>query len=439
MTDAQQPRAKQPQSAEESAQTMVDKALEYHSQPTPGKISISLSKPANTAADLSLAYSPGVASPCMRIEKNPEDAYKYTGKGNLVGIVSNGTAVLGLGNLGALASKPVMEGKAMLFKKFAGIDAFDIEIDAPTPEGFIETVANIAPTFGAINLEDISAPDCFFIEHRLRRRLNIPVMHDDQHGTAVVTCAALTNAMLLHDKKPENIRVLVLGAGAAAIAITRLAMTIFGLKKRQILMFDSKGILSTERTDRIESYKMSFVRDTRIKSLESAVKASDVIIGVARGDLLKPHMLKNMRPRPIILALSNPVPEITPAAAKSVRDDIIIATGRSDLPNQVNNSVCFPYLFRAALDMRISGFNYPMFIAAVNAIAELAREEVLPEVLEASGLAGTKHQQHEFGPEYILPKQFDPRLRERVVPAIVRALTEKPDAVKQNMDFSHPE
>lgn len=397
--------------------SLVERALEYHARAPAGKLSVELSKAAQTADDLSLAYSPGVASPCLRIEKDPAAAYEYTGKGNLVGVVSNGSAVLGLGNLGALASKPVMEGKAMLFKKFAGINAFDIEVNAPSPEVFIETVANIAPTFGAINLEDISAPECFFIEHRLRRRLNIPVMHDDQHGTAVVACAALLNALELQNKKPENVRVLVLGAGAAAIAVTRLAMVMFGFKKRQILMFDSKGVLSTERPDRIESYKMSFVRDTRIRSLETAVRGSDVVIGVSRGDLLKPEWLRKMRERPIIMAMANPIPEIMPAAARAVRDDVIIATGRSDLPNQVNNSVCFPYLFRAVLDIRATTFSYPMFAAAARAIAALAREPVPPEVLRDSGGGGAA----EYGPDYILPKQFDPRLRERVVPAVAAA------------------
>ncbi|MCH9705278.1 MAG: malate dehydrogenase [Proteobacteria bacterium] len=398
--------------------TLSERALRYHSHPKPGKLETGITKPAGNADDLSLAYSPGVASPCLEIEKDPELAYQYTGKGNLVGVISNGTAVLGLGDIGALASKPVMEGKAMLFKRFAGVDAYDIEINAPSPEVFIETVANIAPTFGAINLEDIRAPECFFIEHRLRRRLDIPIMHDDQHGTAVVTCAALLNALELQNKKPENIRVLVLGAGAAAVAITRLAMNIFGLKKRQILMFDSKGLLTTERCSTLESYKMSFVRDTRIKSLESAVRSSDVIIGVSRGDLIKPEWLKKMRDRPIIMAMANPIPEIMPAVAKAVRDDVIIATGRSDLPNQVNNSVCFPYLFRAALDIRAKKFNSLMFKGAVESIAALAREPVPAEVLEASGVAG---QASEFGPDYILPKQFDPRLRERVVPAIIAA------------------
>ena len=403
--------------------SLAERALNYHSQPRPGKLGTQLIKSVATADDLSLAYSPGVASPCLKIEKKPEAAYDYTGKGNLVGVISNGTAVLGLGNIGALASKPVMEGKAMLFKKFADIDAYDIEIDAPSAEVFIETVANIAPTFGAINLEDISAPECFFIEHRLRRRLNIPLMHDDQHGTAVVTCAALLNALELQNKKPENVRILVLGAGAAAIAITRMAMNMFGLKKRQILMFDSKGLLTTERSPTLESYKMSFVRDTRIKTLEAAIKASDVIIGVSRGELIKPRWLKKMRERPIIMAMANPIPEIMPAAAKEVRSDVIVATGRSDLPNQVNNSVCFPYLFRAALDTRSSKFTNPMFFAAARAIAELAREPVPKEVFQASGLNGSG--KSEFGPDYILPKQFDPRLRECVVPAIINAVKRK--------------
>lgn len=398
--------------------------------PRAGKLATALIKPASCADDLSLAYSPGVASPCLEIEKNPERVYDYTGKGNLVGVISNGTAVLGLGNIGPLASKPVMEGKAMLFKRFAGIDAFDIEINAPTPEGFIETVANIAPTFGAVNLEDIGAPECFFIEHRLRRRLDIPVMHDDQHGTAVVTCAALINAMELQGKKPENSRVLVLGAGAAAMAITRLAMVMFGFKKRQILMADSKGLLTTERSERLEAYKMSFVRDTRVKSLEAAIKGSDIIIGVSRGDLIKPHWLRKMRARPIIMAMANPIPEIMPDVAREIRNDVIIATGRSDLPNQVNNSVCFPYLFRAALDMRAKTFSYPMFAAAARAIAELAREPVPREVLKSFG-EKEMARGCAFGPDYILPKQFDPRLRERVVPAIVYAAKRASDSRAQ--------
>ena len=418
--------------------TLAQQALEYHQLPLPGKIATAITKSAANAADLSLAYSPGVASPCLEIEKTPAAAYDYTGKGNLVGVISNGTAVLGLGNIGPLASKPVMEGKAMLFKRFAGVDAFDIEVNAPSPEVFIETVANISPTFGAINLEDIRAPECFFIEHRLRRRLDIPIMHDDQHGTAAVVCAALVNALELQNKKPENMRLLVLGAGAAAVAVTRLAMVMFGLKKRQVLMFDSKGILSSERIDRIESYKMPFVRDTRIKSLEAAVRASDVVIGAARGDLIKPFMLKKMRDKPIIMALSNPVPEIMPAAAKEIRSDVIIGTGRSDLPNQVNNSLCFPYLFRAALDARVRRFTLPMYFAAVKAIADLARQPVPEEVLHASGVA---EKNVSFGPDYILPKQFDPRLREHVVPAVVAAARKDADSsgaqtMPEPIDFS---
>ena len=405
---------------ETQTKSLAEASLDYHAASPPGKIGIAITKPAGTTRDLSLAYSPGVASPCLKIEEDPSAVYRYTNKGNLVGVISNGTAVLGLGDIGAAASKPVMEGKAMLFKKFAGVDAFDIEINASSPEAFIETVANISPTFGAINLEDIRAPECFFIEHRLRRRLDIPVMHDDQHGTAVVTVAALRNALELQNKDAKNVRILVLGAGAAAIAITRLAMNFFGLQKRQILMFDSKGPLSSERASQLESYKMGFVRDTRIKTLEAALRASDVVIGVARGGLIKPHMIKKMREKPIIFAMSNPVPEIMPSEAAQVRNDLIMATGRSDFPNQVNNSICFPYLFRAALDSRTKKFTLPMFTAAVNAIAELAREPILPEVREASGVSGDL----EFGPDYILPKQLDPRLRDCVVPAVAAAAAE---------------
>ena len=377
-----------------SPKDLAEAALEYHSRAPAGKTGLQITKPAATGEDLALAYSPGVASPCLRIEESAADAYHYTNKGNLVGVISNGTAVLGLGNIGALASKPVMEGKAMLFKKFAGLDAFDIEINAPSPEVFIETVANISPTFGAINLEDIRAPECFFIEHRLRRRLDIPVLHDDQHGTAVVACAALINALELQNKKPENMRVLVLGAGAAAIAISRLVISFFGISMRQILMFDSRGILSTQREAPIESYKMPFARDTRIRTLEAAVRMSDVVIGVSRGGLLKPEMLKKMRERPIILALANPVPEIMPADAHEIRPDAIVATGRSDVENQVNNSLCFPYLFRGVLQARAPKFSSRIFFAAARAIAQLARENPSPEGLQ-------------FSQNYILP---DPRL-----------------------------
>ncbi|MBE8157962.1 MAG: malate dehydrogenase [Betaproteobacteria bacterium] len=406
--------------APQPEKSLAELALDYHAAAPAGKTALALTKPAETAYDLSLAYSPGVASPCLKIEKNPAAVYDYTNKGNLVGVISNGTAVLGLGNIGAAASKPVMEGKAMLFKKFANVDAFDIEINAPSPEVFIETVANISPTFGAINLEDIRAPECFFIEHRLRRRLDIPVMHDDQHGTAVVTVAALRNALELQNKKAENSRILVLGAGAAAVAITRMAMNFFGLKKRQILMFDSKGPLTSDRAPQLEAYKMAFVRDTKVKTLEAALRISDIVIGVARGGLIKPHMLKKMREKPIILAMSNPVPEIMPSEAEQVRSDLIMATGRSDFPNQVNNSICFPYLFRAALDAKAPKFTVPMFMAAVDAIADLAREPIPADVRAASGLADDA----EFGPRYILPKQLDPRLRERVVPAVIKAAKE---------------
>ena len=405
-------------------ETLSERALHYHESPRPGKTSIALSKPADTAADLTLAYSPGVASPCLEVEKDPAAAYKYTNKGNLVGVISNGSAVLGLGNIGALAGKPVMEGKAMLFKKFAGIDVFDIEVDAPSPEAFIETVAHIAPTFGAVNLEDIAAPECFFIEGRLRQRLNIPVMHDDQHGTAVVACAALLNAMELQGKNPENVRVLILGAGAAAISVAKLAMRMFGFRKRQLMMFDSKGVINTARAPSLPTYKLAFARDTKVNSLEGAMRLCDIVIGVARGDMIKPPMVRKMRAKPIILAMANPIPEIMPAAAKEARDDVIIATGRSDFPNQVNNSVCFPYLFRAALDSRAAKFSHPMFIAAARAIAELARQPAPPEVAAAAGQGEIL----EFGPDYILPKQFDPRLRENVTAAVMAAVAH-PEAV----------
>ena len=410
--------------------SLAERALEYHRQPRPGKTSIRLTKPAATADDLTLAYSPGVASPCLEIEKNPLNAYEYTNKGNLVGIVTNGSAVLGLGAIGALAAKPVMEGKAMLFKQFAELDVFDIEIAAPTTESFIETVASISPTFGAINLEDIRAPECFFIEQRLRELCNIPVLHDDQHGTAVVVCAALLNALELQGKDPAKARMLFIGSGAAGIACARLAQRFFGLMRRQILLLDSRGVVSSDRED-LPNYKLSFARDTKIRTIEEAVKWADVVVGVARGDMISREMVRKMRPSPVILALSNPVPEIMPPKALSARDDLIIATGRSDFPNQVNNSVCFPYLFRAALDARVPAFTEAMLFAAVRAIAELAREPVPEAVLRASNA-----EKLSFGPEYILPKQFDPRLRERVVPAVIAAATERTASKRREGELS---
>ena len=396
--------------------SLMEQALEYHAKPRPGKLSVEVTKPAGSSADLALAYSPGVASPCLAIERDADLAYRYTNKGNLVGVISNGTAVLGLGNIGALASKPVMEGKAMLFKKFAGIDVFDIEVAAPTAESFIETVVNIAPTFGAINLEDVKAPECFSIEERLRERLDIPVMHDDQHGTAVVACAGLFNAMELQNKKPQDVQVVAIGAGAASVATVKLVMQFFGIKKNQVTMVDSQGVI-TERRTNLPAYKMAFARDTESETLADSVVGADIIIGVSKGEQLTPEMIKTLASKPIIFALANPVPEIMPDIAHAVRDDIIMATGRSDFPNQVNNSICFPYLFRAALDTRTRAFTPEMMSAAIQSIAALAREPIADEVRISDNTGDLS-----FGPCYILPKQFDPRLREFVVPAIMEAV-----------------
>ena len=392
-----------------------ERALAYHEKPIPGKLSVTPTKPAGSSADLALAYSPGVASPCLEIERDPACARRYTNKGNLVAVITDGSAVLGLGRIGALAAKPVMEGKAMLFKKFAGIDVFDIEVAAPTTEAFIETVVNISPTFGAINLEDIKSPECFLVEERLRERLDIPVFHDDQHGTAVVTCAALVNALELQNKKAAGIKLVAVGAGAASIATVKLAMRFFGLKKNQITLLDSRGVISMNRGD-LPAHKMAFARDTDNTTLEQVARGADVIIGVSKGERISPEIVKQMAARPIIFALANPVPEIMPAVAHAARADVLLATGRSDFPNQVNNSICFPYLFRAALDSGARAITEAMLFAAIESIAALAREPIAEEVRLSDNTGDLA-----FGPDYILPRQFDPRLRERVVPAVAYA------------------
>ena len=394
------------------------KSLEYHRTPRPGKVSITLTKPLETVEDLSLAYSPGVASPCMEINANPEKVFDYTNKGNLIGIVSNGTAVLGLGDIGPMASKPVMEGKAMLFKKFADIDVFDIEIKTDTTERLIETIAAISPTFGGINIEDVKAPECFLVEERLHSLIDIPLMHDDQHGTAVIVCAGLLNALHVQGKNACDVKVVALGAGAAGIASLKLMKQFFSLKADQITLFDSKGMVSYSR-DHIPDYKLAFARDEGDHtSLENAIRGADIVLGVSKADQLTPEMVKSMAPKPIIFALANPTPEIMPTIAHEVRDDVIIATGRSDFPNQVNNSICFPYLFRAALDIRAKQFTQKMFFAAIKAIAEVARTK--PCEKETTTLLGGDGVE-EFGPLYILPKQDDLRLRESVVPAVIDA------------------
>ena len=381
------------------------RALQYHQFPKPGKLSVESSKPCATQQDLSLAYTPGVAEPVREINRDASEAYKYTNKGNLVAVITDGTAVLGLGNMGALASKPVMEGKAVLFKRFADIDVFDIEVNAPSVESFIETVVNIAPTFGGINLDDIAAPHCFRIEKELRERLDIPVFHDDQHGTAVIVGAALLNALALQGKKLDEARIVFLGAGAAGCACARL-LKVMGAK--HLVMIDRSGVLKADRSD-LHDMNRDLATTRDVNSLAEAMVDADVFIGVSAANALAPELLKVMAPKPVVFALANPDPEILPAAAHAVRDDILMATGRSDFPNQVNNALCFPYLFRGALDARAKQITIAMQVAAAEALAEIAREPVPQEVLDAYQLKALS-----FGKEYIIPKPFDPRLMERV-------------------------
>ena len=381
------------------------RALHYHQFPKPGKLSVESSKPCATQADLSLAYTPGVAEPVREINRDPENAYKYTNKGNLVAVITDGTAVLGLGNMGALASKPVMEGKAVLFKRFADIDVFDIEVTAPTIEAFIETVVNIAPTFGGINLEDIAAPHCFRIEKELRERLDIPVFHDDQHGTAVIVGAALLNALALQGKNLADAKIVFLGAGAAGCACARL-LKVMGAK--HLVMVDKSGVLKTSRPD-LHDMNRDLATSRDVSSLSEAMVDADVFIGVSAANALSPDLLKVMAAKPVVFALANPDPEILPSLAHAVRDDILMATGRSDFPNQVNNALCFPYLFRGALDARAKQITTAMQVAAAEALAEIAREPVPQEVLDAYQLTELS-----FGKEYIIPKPFDPRLMKRV-------------------------
>jgi len=389
-------------------------ALEYHALPVPGKIAVVPTKPCETQHDLSLAYSPGVAEPVREIAKDLEAAYRYTNKGNLVAVVSNGSAILGLGNRGALASKPVLEGKAVLFKRFANIDVFDIEIDAPDRDAFIDTVAHIAPTFGGINLEDIAAPECFAIEEILRARLDIPVFHDDQHGTAVIICAGLLNALELQGKKLPEAHIVLLGAGAAGLATIQLLIAL-GAKRDRILLLDSKGVVHPGRPD-LNIYKRRYAQVTDKRSLTDAMNGADVFIGVSAANVVSPDMVKSMAPKPIVFALANPDPEIRPELARAARSDLIMATGRSDYPNQVNNVLGFPYIFRGALDVHASSVSRAMLIGAVRALAKLAHEPVPAETLRAYGL-----KQLAFGPEYIIPTPLDPRLIHAVPPAVARA------------------
>ncbi len=392
-------------------------ALNYHAKPTPGKIEVVPTKKYATQRDLALAYSPGVATPCLEIEKNPEDVYKYTSKGNLVAVISNGTAVLGLGDIGAEASKPVMEGKGLLFKIFADIDVFDIEINEKDTEKFIQAVKAIAPTFGGINLEDIKAPEAFEIEKRLKAELDIPVMHDDQHGTAIISAAALINALEIVDKKIDEVQVVVSGAGAAAVSCTKLYQKI-GVKPENVVMLDSKGVIRSDR-ENLPPSKAQFATDKDVHVLKDAIVGADMFLGLSVADVLTPEMLKNMAKDPIVFALANPNPEISYKLAMKTRKDVLMATGRSDHPNQVNNVLGFPYIFRGALDVRATAINEEMKIAAVMALAKLTKEAV-PEQVNI-----TYHEKHlEFGREYIIPKPFDLRLMETIPVAIAKAAVE---------------
>jgi len=390
-------------------------ALEYHEHPLPGKIGIGLTKSTETQHDLALAYTPGVAEPVKEIALDPENAYRYTNKGNLVAMISNGTAVLGLGNVGALASKPVMEGKAVLFKLLADIDVFDIEMDCTNPEDFIETVVRIAPTFGGINLEDIKAPECFAIEKALQERLSIPVMHDDQHGTAIVVSAGLLNALELQGKNLSEVKIVCAGAGAAGVASVELLFEL-GAKPENVIMVDRSGVIHSGRSD-LNAYKKRFALETPLRTLSEALVGADVFIGVSGPAVMTAEMLKAMAPKPIIFALSNPTPEIFPEVAFKVRSDLIMATGRGDYPNQVNNSLSFPYIFRGALDVRASCINTPMKIAAVHALRSLVKEAVPAEVR----VSYANETEFHFSNQYILPKTLDPRLKGRISTAVAQA------------------
>lgn len=407
-------------------------ALDYHRNEPKGKIEVIPSKPHSSQRDLSLAYSPGVAEPCLEIEKNPSSIYEYTTKGNLVAVISNGTAVLGLGDIGAEASKPVMEGKGLLFKIFADINVFDIEINEKDPDKFIEIVKGISPTFGGINLEDIKAPEAFYIEQRLKEELNIPLMHDDQHGTAIISAAALINALELADKKIDEVKMVVNGAGAAAIACTKLYIAL-GLKKENVLMCDSKGVINHKR-ESLTPEKLDFIAETDISTLEQALEGADVFVGLSKGDVMTAKMLSSMAENPVVFALANPTPEIDYNLAIATRPDVIMATGRSDFPNQVNNVLGFPYIFRGALDVQATGINEEMKLAAVKAIAELAKEPVPEMVKLAYNVKNIG-----FGREYFIPKPFDNRLLTKVSIAVAKAAMESGISRKPIADFEEYE
>ncbi len=401
-------------SEDNSQKDFRQQALDYHEFPTAGKIGVALTTPADTVEDLALAYSPGVAEPVREIAQNPDNVYKYTAKGNMVAVISNGTAILGLGNLGPLASKPVMEGKSLLFKRFANLDSIDIEVKHRTIQEFVDTVANIADTFGGINLEDIKAPDCFEIERQLIERCDVPVFHDDQHGTAIVTAAGMLNAIELQGKVLEESTIVCLGAGAAAVACMELLIKC-GAQREKIYMLDRKGVIHTRRDD-LNEYKQLFANNTDKRTLEDVIEGADLFLGVSGPDLLPAEALKLMADKPVVFACSNPDPEIKPELAHQVRDDLIMGTGRSDYPNQVNNVICFPFIFRGALDVRASEINIEMKLAAVEAIRQLAKESVPEEVKQAAGVG-----ELEFGSGYIIPKPMDPRLLPRVAKAVAQA------------------
>ena len=392
-----------------------DDVYEYHEKPRPGKLEVITSKPCLTQRDLSMAYTPGVAKPCLEIEKDPEAAYRYTGKGNLVAVVTNGTAVLGLGNIGAMAGKPVMEGKGVLFKRFAGIDVFDIELNTKDPEEIIRIVKAMEPTFGGINLEDIKAPECFQIEETLKGMMNIPVFHDDQHGTAIISGAALINALEVVGKKIDQVKIVFTGAGAAGIACAEMYLNL-GVKKENILFIDTVGVIWNGRVEKMNPYKQRFAVDTKLRTLAEAMKGADVFVGVSAKDLMTPEMLKTMASNPIVFAMANPDPEITYPLALATRKDVIMATGRSDYPNQVNNVLGFPFIFRGALDVRASAINNEMKMAAAQALAQLAKEDVPEVVLKAYGV-----EQMAFGRDYLIPKPFDPRVLLWEAPAVAKA------------------
>ncbi|MDE7168825.1 MAG: NAD-dependent malic enzyme [Mucispirillum sp.] len=408
---------------------MAERALAYHSLPAAGKIEVIASKPCDTQDDLSLAYTPGVAVPCLAIKENPEDAYKYTKKGNLVAVITNGTAVLGLGNIGALAGKPVMEGKGVLFKKFADIDVFDIEINSADSKEIINVCRLLEPTFGGINLEDIKAPECFIIEEELKKTMNIPVFHDDQHGTAIVGGAALLNALKVAGKNIGEVKVVMNGAGASGLAIASLILNL-GVKKENLILCDTKGVIYKGRVQGMNPYKEKLAAETSFRTLEEAVKGCDVLYGLSKKGAFSHDMIKSMADNPIIFAMANPDPEITPEEVKAIRDDAIMATGRSDYPNQINNVMCFPFIFRGALDVRTTVINEEMKMAAAFAIAELAHEDV-PEAVKKA----YKGRTFQFGREYILPTPFDPRLLTRVSSAVAKAAMDTKAASKNIDDF----